>query len=101
VEKGPAETVLRDPLHPYTQALLSAVPVIQGVERPGIDRFIPLRPLDEPAGRAAHACPFAPRCPFARQRCQDEHPELEPATDPSHVHACFFPTPRQVSPVPV
>lgn len=101
VEKGPAETVLRDPLHPYTQALLSAVPVIHGVERPGLDRFIPLRPLDERAGGAEHACPFAPRCPFARQRCHDEHPELEPATDPSHVHACFFPTPRQVSPLPV
>lgn len=102
VERGATEAVLARPLHPYTQALLSAVLVMRGVERAGRDRFIPLRPLDDGAEAPAHACSFALRCPFAQERCSREHPELAPAGDgdSGHAHACFFPEPRQVVPVP-
>lgn len=102
IETGPTDTVLAKPLHPYTQALLSAVPVMHGIERPGRDRFIPLRLLDEGVEAVEDACSFAPRCPFARDRCQREHPELfaAGADGDGHVHACFFPELRQVIPVP-
>lgn len=101
VEKGPTETVLAGPLHPYTQALLSAVPVMHGIERPGADRFVPLSPLPDGAAAPAAACSFTGRCPFAQERCQREHPELVAGGAGGHLHACFFPTPRRVIPVPV
>lgn len=87
VEEGPARAVLSSPLHPYTAALLSAVP---GADGPyGGPRLVldgdPPSPLRRPSG-----CPFHTRCPFARARCAVEVPELRPGGDGQKA-ACLFP----------
>jgi oligopeptide transport system ATP-binding protein len=73
VESGLAKSVVRTPKHPYTQALISAVPVVDPdakrarIVLPG---EIP-SPIDPPSG-----CPFHPRCPIAEARCRTEVPQL-------------------------
>lgn len=100
VEYGPTESVVAAPVHPYTQALLSAMPVLRGLERPGADRFVPAPA--ETAPMVEEGCLFTPRCPFAADICRRQHPELEPFQgDGAHTSACFLPTPRQVVPVPL
>jgi oligopeptide/dipeptide ABC transporter ATP-binding protein len=73
VEVGPRDAVHRDPKHPYTQVLLSAVPVADPTLRR--ERIVPrgevASPLAVPAG-----CRFHPRCPFAFDRCRAERPTL-------------------------
>jgi peptide/nickel transport system ATP-binding protein len=71
VERGNAEEVLREPKHPYTQALLSAVPRIDGSgrERIRLEGDMP-SPANPPAG-----CHFAPRCAHASARCHAAYPE--------------------------
>jgi peptide/nickel transport system ATP-binding protein len=99
VERGPVETVLSDPVHPYTQCLLSAIPVLHGLEKPGPDRLVPNEPLDErtePPG-----CLFAPRCPFATPVCVEQPPPLGRFGDTPQDHACLFPASRHVVAVPL
>ncbi|HEX6684723.1 MAG TPA: ABC transporter ATP-binding protein [Candidatus Limnocylindrales bacterium] len=99
VERGPVETVLADPVHPYTQCLLSAIPVLHGLEKPGPDRLVPNEPLDErtePPG-----CLFAPRCPFANPVCVEQPPPLGKLGDTPQDHACLFPASRHVVAVPL
>jgi oligopeptide/dipeptide ABC transporter ATP-binding protein len=94
VERGPVETILADPVHPYTQCLLSAIPVLHGLEVPGQDRLEPTEPLDErsePPG-----CLFAPRCPFAAATCTVARPALGHGNDTPQQHACLFPQSRRV-----
>jgi peptide/nickel transport system ATP-binding protein len=70
VERGPVEEVLGNPLHPYTQALLSAVPSLEGgraVIRLSGELPSPAHP---PAG-----CHFHPRCPQALAACREAYPE--------------------------
>jgi peptide/nickel transport system ATP-binding protein len=70
VERGTAEEVLGSPKHPYTQALLSAVPTVQG--RREIIRLsgeLP-SPANPPSG-----CHFHPRCPKAMPECREAYPE--------------------------
>ena len=95
IERGPTDQVITEPVHPYTQCLLSAVPVMHGLEESGSDRLVPLTTLDERV--AADGCLFAPRCPFAQANCSTEHPKLMSyAGDDGHRHACFYPEPRRV-----
>lgn len=70
VETGPAQIVLTNPLHPYTQALCSAVP------RPGRDRVNRIILTGEPPSAAAPppGCRFHPRCPKAREICRTKEP---------------------------
>jgi oligopeptide/dipeptide ABC transporter ATP-binding protein len=73
VEQGPTELLLRQPAHPYTQALRAAVP--------DLDSELPapaVRPTGEPLNAADRpsACPFHPRCPLAVDRCRTERPAL-------------------------
>ncbi|MBZ0071687.1 MAG: ABC transporter ATP-binding protein [Thiohalobacteraceae bacterium] len=70
VERGPADRVLADPLHPYTQALLQAVPSAYAPHRPAEVRGDPPSPLNRPSG-----CHFEPRCPRARPECRQHYPE--------------------------
>jgi oligopeptide/dipeptide ABC transporter ATP-binding protein len=87
VEEGDARAVVRDPQHPYTQALLSVVP-----KRDPRDRSTPQiltgetpNPIDVPTG-----CRFHPRCPVAERRCRTIDPELWPAGTPGHRAACVL-----------
>jgi peptide/nickel transport system ATP-binding protein/oligopeptide transport system ATP-binding protein len=88
VEEGPTRELLRQPLHPYTAALLSAV------SRSGASGPRPQRILlhGEPASASAPpaGCAFHPRCPIARPRCREDAPALE-GGDSGHRVACFFP----------
>jgi len=87
VEMADAEALVRSPRHPYTRALLSAVPVPEPGRRR--DRIVlpgdVPSPVDPPAG-----CPFHPRCPHpARDRaCEEAVPPLEPKA-PGHLAACI------------
>jgi peptide/nickel transport system ATP-binding protein len=89
VELGRAENIFASPAHPYTQALLSAVPVpdVSGAtnrKRIILPGDVP-SPIDPPAG-----CRFHPRCPMAQERCRVERPLLVQRTDEREV-ACHFP----------
>ena len=87
VEEGPAREVTSAPLHPYTAALLSAVPDPDPAS--GRRRVVlpgePPSPADPPSG-----CAFHPRCPIARDRCREESPALSPIS-PGRAAACFYP----------
>jgi oligopeptide/dipeptide ABC transporter ATP-binding protein len=86
VESGPARAVVQNPLHPYTQALISAVPQIdpqtrrQRIILPG---EVP-SPIHPPPG-----CPFHPRCPMAEPRCRTEPPQLREIA-PAHFASCHL-----------
>ncbi len=74
VEEGPAEDVYLRPRHPYTEALLSAIPV-PDVHRPaGLERIVlageVANPLEPPTG-----CSFHPRCPYAMDICSSVEPQ--------------------------
>ena len=74
-EMGPKDDLYRNPLHPYTQALLSATPTIKPdplKPRIKISGELP-NPLAPPSG-----CAFHKRCPYATQRCADEEPAFRP-----------------------
>lgn len=73
VESGPAKAICQSPRHPYTQALLSAVPVVD----PSSKRRRILLPGDVPSPiNPPGGCPFHPRCPLAEGRCKTEVPVL-------------------------
>jgi oligopeptide/dipeptide ABC transporter ATP-binding protein len=84
VESGEAKALCRSPRHPYTQALLSAVPVVDPDskrQRILLGGDVP-SPIHPPAG-----CPFHPRCPVAEARCRTETPVLR-AIEPNRWVAC-------------
>ncbi|MCO5733329.1 ABC transporter ATP-binding protein [Rhizobium sp. SSA_523] len=83
VEEGDPDAVLHDPAHPYTQALVSAIPhpgkrasrvVLQGD---------PPNPANRPAG-----CAFHPRCPVASATCREQVPQLKPRRSDGRRVAC-------------
>ncbi len=88
VELGPTDELYRAPAHPYTQALISAVPV-PDVDRAARNRIVLTgdvpSPIDPPAG-----CRFHPRCRFAQDRCRRERPALREIA-PARTVACHFP----------
>jgi len=84
VESGPAHSIVRNPQHPYTQVLLSAVPTVNPSakrDRILLSGDVP-SPIHPPSG-----CPFHPRCPVAESRCRTERPEVRTVTH-GHEAAC-------------
>src|SRR5690606_41205813 len=90
----PIYTVIADPVHPYTQSLLSAIPVLHGLERPGEQPVTPVETMD--GGEEESGCLFAPRCPFRGERCAGERPVLQVTEGFPQEHACFYPERRSV-----
>jgi peptide/nickel transport system ATP-binding protein len=84
---GPDE-LYEAPAHPYTAALLSAIPVpdpsLARTERAGVGGEIP-SPLAPPSG-----CRFRTRCPKATEKCAQEEPKIEQVR-PDHYVACHYP----------
>lgn len=88
VELGPTGALFQQPLHPYTAALLSAVPVPE----PGRKRSRIVLAGEAPsASRPPAGCPFHPRCPHPQksERCRAERPELRELT-PGRWAACHY-----------
>jgi oligopeptide/dipeptide ABC transporter ATP-binding protein len=89
VEYGPARSVITDPKHPYTKALLSVVPDRDPRNRrtPQILSGETPNPVAIPSG-----CRFRPRCPIAEDRCASVDPALSPVAGPagSHEVACLL-----------
>ena len=83
VEVAPSEALYARPRHPYTRALLEALP------RPGKRRLFTLPGNVPPPGKRPPGCKFAPRCPLARDRCHLEEPDLL-YVDNSHQVRCFY-----------
>ena len=86
VEKCPAKELFRSTLHPYTKALLSAIPI------PSIDvhreRILLKGEISSPINPKP-GCRFAPRCVYARPECFKENPTLKEVRD-DHMVACHF-----------
>ena len=87
VEKGPTEDLIKKPLHPYTEALLAAVPVPDPTARRTkivIKGEVPSAVYPPPG------CRFHPRCPYARNKCREEEPQLVASGKDRYI-ACHFP----------
>lgn len=86
VELADREVLFRLPLHPYTQALMSAIPI----PNPRVRRKRMILPGDVPSPlNPPKGCRFHPRCPFARTNCSQEEPPLR-EIQPEHYVACHY-----------
>lgn len=74
LELGPAEQVLAEPRHPFSQRFLGR-------------SADPLPPEEDAAGRVLQGCPWAPHCPAATERCRKERPPMREVA-PGHLVAC-------------
>ena len=86
VEYGDIVTVFKEPLHPYSQGLLSAFPSIEAAKRRMVS--IPGFPpdlLDPPSG-----CRFHPRCPYTMDICKREEPKITEVVEGTHSVACHL-----------
>ncbi len=85
VEIGPTEEILSNPLHPYTQALIAAVPVTDPtvkIDHVPIKGYVPTKPdMDE------GCCNFHPRCPYVKNTCMESEPKLS-EVEPGHWTSC-------------
>jgi oligopeptide/dipeptide ABC transporter, ATP-binding protein, C-terminal domain len=86
VELADSEKLIDNPLHPYTQALIAAIPIPDPTAKKAevkIKGEIP-SPINPPPG-----CRFHPRCPYAFDRCKVEEPKLK-EVEPGHFVACHL-----------
>ncbi len=88
IEVAPSDDLFSEPLHPYTQMLLSALPVPD-------PKYTRSKQIIKPRGQVPSAlspppgCRFHPRCPFAEERCKAEEPELRDIK-PNRLVACHL-----------
>ncbi|GAA3173483.1 ABC transporter ATP-binding protein [Blastococcus jejuensis] len=104
VEVGDADGVFERPTHPYTQALLSAVPIPDPVAERQRTRILVRGDLPNPANLPS-GCRFRSRCPLyvelsaeQQERCREDDPRLERHTDADTESACHWARERQVVP---
>jgi oligopeptide/dipeptide ABC transporter ATP-binding protein len=88
VETGPTAELFSRPRHPYTEALLSAVPVPDPKVERARSRIVLSGDVPSPADKPP-ACPFHPRCPYVFDRCRVEKPPLR-EYDPGRLVACHL-----------
>ena len=86
IEKAPSEQLFDKPTHPYTQALLSAIPVPSLKKKR--ERIILKGEITSPINPKP-GCRFAARCPYATDRCRSEEPVLR-EIEPNHFVACHL-----------
>lgn len=94
VELGNTQTIFAQPQHPYTEALLSAVPVIHSENGQQRERIVLMGDIADPANRPS-GCFFHPRCAYAQDRCRHEDPPLvdvAKAGEAPHLSRCHFAT---------
>jgi len=84
VELAPTKNLFRSPRHPYTEALLSAVPVPDPRKR--AKRIVLAGEVADPS-RVPSGCAFHPRCRYAVERCKQEIPQLQ-SVDGQGMVAC-------------
>ncbi len=89
VELGDAEVLYDEPLHPYTEALLSVVPELNDTDAPRRERIIISGDVPDPSDRPT-GCSFHPRCPVATEICATEKPTLVELR-PGRFVACHHP----------
>ncbi len=95
VERAPAAEIFANPLHPYTRALLAAVPIPD----PTVKRQTLVLTGDVPSADAPPpGCRFHPRCPWAEEICMTEEPDLLDR-DKDHLAACYFAEKFQGQPI--
>jgi len=88
VEEAPVKKLYADPQHPYTIGLLGSLPRL---DEKGQHRLTSIEGLPPVLYQKPQACPFAPRCKFAIERCWQENPALETLA-PEHRAACWVDT---------
>ena len=88
VEKATTATLFANMRHPYTEALFRSIPKTGNPKHTRLTAIAGRPPdlISPPPG-----CKFAPRCPYAQERCREEEPELQAAPEPGHSFACHYP----------
>ena len=86
IEKCPADEIFRDTIHPYSQALLSAIPIPDVHAKH--ERMVLKGELTSPINPKP-CCRFAKRCPYATDKCRQEEPKLREMR-PNHLVACHY-----------
>ena len=88
VEKAPTRLLFSNMKMPYTEALLQSIPKMSD---PSHSRLLSIEGLPPSLISPPVGCRFAPRCPYAKERCHAEEPPLVEASTPEHVYACWYP----------
>jgi oligopeptide/dipeptide ABC transporter ATP-binding protein len=82
VEVAPTDAIFNNPIHPYTQMLMKAIPRIEGYEIQGVGGTVP------DMRKVPQGCTFNPRCPDATEECRTIKPEMV-EVEGGHFVACF------------
>jgi peptide/nickel transport system ATP-binding protein len=88
VELAPTRALFADVKMPYTEALLGSIPRI---DDPSHRRLAAIGGRPPSPIEASSGCRFAPRCPYAREKCRQEEPPLVEADTPGHLYRCWYP----------
>lgn len=88
VERAPTRTLFSTTRMPYTEALFNSIP---NLDDPSHTRLHVIQGRPPDLATLPPGCHFAPRCPYAQDRCRVEEPPLVSTDDPSHEFACWFP----------
>lgn len=87
MEMMEAVELYKNPMHPYSQALLSAIPIVDYYEEQKRERILLKGEVPSPI-HAPSGCPFHPRCPYASEKCRTAPPELKDLGNGNYV-ACY------------